>query len=82
MISPLLFSPAFALLNPFAVITLFLIVGKLVEQAAGERTALPAVLMFFRFTAGFYRTGLSPEGPVNMYTAFTAHLLFKFALTA
>jgi len=72
--------PLPALLDALAVIALFFIVGKLVQQIAGKVTAFTAMLQAFTFAATFYRAGIAPKRFVNMCTAPAIHLVPIFAL--
>ena len=70
-----LFAPAPALLNALAIVPLLLVIGKLVEQRAGEIAALTAMLVSLALTAGLHRAAVSPEWLVHMYAAGAVHLL-------
>ena len=74
--------PAFTLFNPFSAVSLLFVKGKLVEQGAGEFTALPTVLMLLGLAAGFYKAAAAPKWLHNMYAALAAHLFLVSALTA
>lgn len=74
--------PAFTLFNPFSAVPLFFVKSKLVEQGAGEFTALPTVLMPLGLAACFYRADVAPKWLHNMYTAVASHLFLVSALTA
>lgn len=67
--------PASALFNALSAVALLFVIGKLIEQSAGEFPTLPAVLMPLGLTAGFYRAAVAPKRLVNMYAAFAPHLL-------
>lgn len=73
-------TPLPALLDALSIITLFFVIGELVEQIAGKVTAFTAMLQAFTFAATFYRAGIAPKRFVNMYTAPAIHLVPVFAL--
>jgi hypothetical protein len=74
--------PFLALLNALAVVALFLVVGKLVQQRTGKIAACSAMLQTFSFAAAFYGAGVAPKRFVDMYASAAAHLLPVTALTA
>jgi len=78
----LFFPPAPALFEPFSIVPLLFIVGKLMEQFAGEVPALPAMPVPLALTAGFHRTTVPPKGLVHMYAAGTAYLALIGTLDA
>lgn len=69
------FFPASALLNASAVVSLFFIVGKLMEQFAWKLSTLAAVFKALVLAAGLHRAGIAPERLVHMYAARAVHLL-------
>jgi len=78
----LVFCPGAALLDSFAIVALFFIVGELVKQLAGKIAAESAILKLFTFAAGFYRALLAPEGFRDLNAAFTVHFFAVFTGTA
>jgi len=74
--------PASALFDPFSIVPLLFIVGKLMEQFAGEVSALPAMPVPLALTAGFHRTAVPPKGLVHMYAARAVYLALIGALGA
>lgn len=63
--------PASALFNALSAVALLFIIGKLVEQGAGEITTLPAVLMPLGLAAGFYSAAVAAFLIFqNLYTSF------------
>jgi len=80
--SHLFFLPAPALFEPFAIVPLLFIVGKLMEQFAGKAAALPTVPISLALTAGLHRTAVSPKGLAHMYAAGAIYLALIGALGA
>jgi hypothetical protein len=70
------------LFNAFAVITLLLIIGKLLEQITGELSALSAMIQVFYFAAAFDWTGFTPKRFVYMDAPGTVHFFPVLAPTA
>jgi hypothetical protein len=75
-------SPFSALFNALAVVALFFVVGKLVQQRAREIAAYSAMLQAFALAAAFYRAGVAPKRFADMYAPAAAHLLPVNALAA
>ena len=77
-----LFAPGSALFNASAVISLFGVIGKLVEQFTGKAVTLPTVFLTFALTAGFYGAAVAPKWLAHMYTARAIHLFAVGTLRA
>jgi uncharacterized membrane protein YhaH (DUF805 family) len=71
-----------ALFNALAVVALFFVVGKLIQQRTGKIAACSAMLQTFSLAAAFYRAGVAPKRFSDMYASAAVHLLFVTALTA
>jgi hypothetical protein len=74
--------PFSALFYTLAVIALFLVIGKLIEQITWKLGALPTMLMIFVLATVFYRAGITPKGFGNVYATATVHFLPVATLTA
>jgi len=78
----MLCTPFFTLLNPLAVVALFFVIGKLIEQITGKTVAFAAMPQLLFLTAGFYGTCLPPKGLVNLNAAPAIHLFPILAFAA
>ena len=82
LLEAILFTPFFASFYSCAVVALFHIVRKNVQQTANEVVTFAAILQTFIFATGLYGTTISPERLVRIHAAFATRCLAKTAFGA
>ncbi len=73
------FCPDPALLNSFAIVALFFVIGEFIEQLAGKIAAKSAIFELSAFATGFYRALFAPERLSYFCAAVAVHFFAVFA---